>query len=68
MTTVLYGTFAPELVKDIKKRLESLTKDQVETRSFIDKISSVGGAVHFEEGSKKFKHVPDIRFYHKDAA
>ena len=68
MTTTLHDTFASELFTEIKKRYESLAKNQVETRPFIDKISSVSGAIHFEEDSKKFKHVPDIRFHHKDAA
>jgi hypothetical protein len=26
----------------------------------------VGSPIHFEEDGKKFKHVPDIRFHHKD--
>jgi hypothetical protein len=68
MTMMLHDTFVSELVTEIKKGFESLKKNQVETRQFIDKISSVSSAIYFEEDSKKFKHVPDIRFHHKDAA
>ncbi len=68
MATTLHDTFAYELVTEIKRRFESLAKSQVETRPFIDKISSVNGAMHFEEDGRKFKHVPDIRFHHEDAA
>lgn len=68
MTTTLHDTFASELVTTIKNGLEDLKRNQVKTRPFIDKISSVSGAIHFEEDGKKFKHVPDIRFHHKDAA
>jgi hypothetical protein len=67
MPTTLHDTFASELVTEIKKEFEGLKK-QVETRPFIDKISSVSGAIHFEEDGKKFQHVPDIRFHHEDAA
>lgn len=68
MSTTLHDTFASKLVTEIKKRLESLAKNQIQTRDFIKKISSVSGAIHFEEEGKKFKHVPDIRFHHEDAA
>ena len=68
MTTTLHDTFTSELITEIKKGFENLKKNQVETRPFVDKISSVSGAIYFEEDGKKFKHVPDIRFYHKDAA
>ena len=68
MTTTLHDTFTSELITEIKKGFENLKKNQVETRPFVDKISSVSGAIYFEEDGKKFKHVPDIRFHHKDAA
>lgn len=68
MTTTLHGTFASELVTEIKKGFENLKKNQVEMGPFIDKINSVSGAIHFEEDGKKFKHVPDIRFHHEGAA
>jgi hypothetical protein len=68
MTTTLHDTFASKLVTEIKTGFENLKKNQDGTRLFIDKISSVSGAIHFEEDGRKFKHVPDIRFHHKDAA
>jgi len=55
MTTTLHDTFASELVTEIKERYESLAKNQVETRPFIDKISSVSGAIHFEDDGKKIQ-------------
>ena len=68
MTTTLHDTFAAELVTKIKEEFENLKKNQVETRRFINQISSVSGAIHFEDDGKKFKLVPDIRLHHKDAA
>jgi hypothetical protein len=62
MTTTLHDTFAAELVTKIKQEFENLKKNEVNTRRFIDKISSVSGAIHFEDDGKKFKHVPDISF------
>ncbi|KAF2761483.1 hypothetical protein EJ05DRAFT_536253 [Pseudovirgaria hyperparasitica] len=68
MPTTLHDTFSSELVADIKKGLENLKENHVETRPFIDKISSVSGAIHFEDDGKKIRHEPDIRFHHEDAA
>ena len=68
MATTLHNTFASKLATKIMERFESLAKNQVETRPFIDKLDSVNGAIHFEQDGKQFKHVPDIRFHHKDAA
>ena len=68
METTLHGTFATILGKKIEKELKNLKKNQVETRRFIKKISHVVGAIHFEDDGEKFKHVPDIRFHHEDAA
>lgn len=68
MTTTLHDTFASELVTQIKKGFENLKKSHVETQPFIDKISSLSGAMQFEDDGRMFKHVPDIRFHHQDAA
>ncbi|TAQ83685.1 hypothetical protein B7494_g7995 [Chlorociboria aeruginascens] len=68
MGTTLHDTFALELTEEIKERYESLAKNQVETRPFIDKISPLNGTIYFEEDGKKFHHIPDIRFHHEDAA
>ncbi|CZT48682.1 uncharacterized protein RSE6_09421 [Rhynchosporium secalis] len=68
MPTTLHNTFACELVTAIKEGFESLKRSQVETRPFINKIISLSGEIHFEENGKKFKHEPDIRFHHEDAA
>jgi hypothetical protein len=57
-----------KLVTKIKEEFENLKKNQVKTRRFIDKISLVNGAIHFEDDGKKFKHVLNIRFHYKDAA
>lgn len=65
---ILYNTFASKLVIEIKKGFESLKKNQIETRPFVNKISLVSGVIYFEENGKKFKYVPDIRFYYKDTA
>ena len=35
---------------------------------FINKISSVSGATHFEDDGRKFKRMPNVRFHHEDAA
>ncbi len=68
METTVHGTCASELVSKIRERFKSLKENQVETQPFIDKISSVKGAMYFEEEDKKLQHAPDIRFYHEDAA
>ena len=68
MATTLHDYFAAKLVKKIEEEFENLKKNQVETQRFINKIDSVNGAIHFEDDGKKFKHVPDIRLHHEDAA
>ena len=67
MATMLHEVFAFKLATVIKERYESLAEIQVETRPFINKITPAGGRLHFKENGKKFKHVPDIMFYHQDA-
>ncbi|KAH8726976.1 hypothetical protein GQ44DRAFT_758501 [Phaeosphaeriaceae sp. PMI808] len=67
METTLHGTYASELVTEIKKRLRNLKKNQEETQPFIDNLVSLTGAIYFEEEGKKIRHVPDIRFHHEAA-
>ncbi|KAF2425540.1 hypothetical protein EJ08DRAFT_736738 [Tothia fuscella] len=64
---MLHGTFASKIGRAIKKQLHNLKKDQVEMRSFIEKIRLQKGAMFFEEGGQKFRHEPDMSFRHQNA-